>query len=86
MKRAVVLGSGGGVGGGWEVGVLKGLTEAGIDVAEAELFVGSSVGATICAQVRAFGVQHAYEARLAGPGMPRPDQPRGCDIGAYERQ
>ena len=45
--RALVLGGGGAVGVGWQTGLLMGLHEAGIDLAEAEEIVGTSAGALV---------------------------------------
>jgi NTE family protein len=41
------------VGEAWEVGVLKGLREAGVDLTAADLFVGTSAGSRVATQVRA---------------------------------
>jgi NTE family protein len=50
---ALVLGSGGAAGNAWEIGVIAGLAEAGLDLMEAaDLVVGTSAGATAAAQVR----------------------------------
>ena len=43
-KRAVVLGGGGPVGVAWELGLASGLASAGIDLATADLVVGTSAG------------------------------------------
>ena len=45
--RAVVLGGGGAVGIGWQTGLLAGLGEAGIDLADADFIVGTSAGAFV---------------------------------------
>jgi NTE family protein len=50
---ALVLGGGGAAGNAWEIGVIAGLAEAGLDMTEAaDLVVGTSAGATAAAQVR----------------------------------
>lgn len=49
-ERALVLGGGGSTGNAWEIGVIAGLYEAGVDVTEADLVVGTSAGATVAAQ------------------------------------
>lgn len=49
--RALVLGSGGVTGVAWETGLLLGLAEAGIDLSTADLFIGTSAGAVVAAQV-----------------------------------
>ena len=46
-SRALVLGGGGVAGGAWETGVLAGLAEGGIDVADADLIVGTSAGSIL---------------------------------------
>jgi len=45
--RAVVLGGGGAVGVGWQIGLLTGLREAGVDLAGAEAILGTSAGALV---------------------------------------
>ena len=49
--HALVLGGGGVAGVAWETGLLVGLAEAGIDVRNADLFVGTSAGSTVAAQI-----------------------------------
>ncbi|MGN9908941.1 patatin-like phospholipase family protein [Phytohabitans sp. LJ34] len=64
--KALVLGGGGVTGVAWELGVLAGLAEAGIDLLAADLFVGTSAGSVVAAQVTS-GVPLAelYERQLA---------------------
>ncbi|TWP54084.1 patatin-like phospholipase family protein [Lentzea tibetensis] len=66
--RALVLGGGGVTGIAWETGLLHGLAEAGVDLAEADLFVGTSAGSVVAAQL-AGGVSLAtqYEGQLRPP-------------------
>jgi NTE family protein len=50
---ALVLGGGGAAGNAWEIGIIAGLAEAGLDITEAaDLVIGTSSGATAAAQVR----------------------------------
>ena len=50
---ALVLGGGGAAGQAWEIGIIAGLAEAGLDMTEAaDLVVGTSAGATTAAWVR----------------------------------
>jgi len=51
LTRAVVLGGGGLAGIAWELGILVGLAEAGVDVRNADLFLGTSAGAFVAAQI-----------------------------------
>jgi NTE family protein len=63
---ALVLGGGAAVGGAWMAGVLAGLAEAGIDVARADVVIGTSAGAILGSRL-ASGVTAAelYERQLA---------------------
>ena len=51
-ERALVLGGGGITGVAWEIGVLAGLAERGIDLADADLVVGTSAGSVVGVDVR----------------------------------
>ena len=64
-SRALVLGGGGPVGFGWEIGMLKGLADLGIRLADADLIVGTSAGAGVGSQL-ASGVspEELYERQL----------------------
>ncbi|BFU43572.1 patatin-like phospholipase family protein [Krasilnikovia sp. MM14-A1004] len=50
-RRALVLGGGGVTGVAWEIGLLHGLAEHGLDLTGADLFVGTSAGSVVAAQV-----------------------------------
>jgi len=50
-ERALVLGGGGSAGNAWLIGVIAGLFEAGLDVTEADLIIGTSAGSTAAAQI-----------------------------------
>ncbi|WHM39836.1 patatin-like phospholipase family protein [Streptomyces sp. BPTC-684] len=66
---ALVLGAGGITGVGWEIGMLYGLAEAGVDVTGADLVVGSSAGSVVAAQITSgrIGLPQLYERQLARP-------------------
>lgn len=51
MKRAVVLGGGGVAGIAWATGIAAGLARAGVDIASADAFVGTSAGSVVGAQI-----------------------------------
>ena len=51
QRTALVLGGGGITGIAWEVGVLAGLAEAGVDLTGADLVVGTSAGSVVGAQL-----------------------------------
>jgi NTE family protein len=48
---ALVLGGGGSAGNAWLIGIIAGLCEAGLDVTDADLIIGTSAGATAAAQI-----------------------------------
>lgn len=51
QTKALVLGSGGTTGIAWELGILLGLLDGGIDVTGADLVVGTSAGSVVGAQI-----------------------------------
>ena len=68
MTIALVLGGGGVAGIAWEVGVLLGLTEAGLDLSSPDLVVGTSAGSVVGAQLRlGRAIPDLYDAQLAPP-------------------
>jgi NTE family protein len=50
-ERALVLHGGGSAGNAWEIGVVAGLFDAGLDVTNADLVIGTSAGSTAAAQI-----------------------------------
>src|SRR5215469_12648222 len=80
-KRALVLAGGGAAGNAWELGLIAGLSDAGVDVTEADLVIGTSAGSTVAAQITS-GTRPAelYAAILAE--VPRPQaRDAGSDSG-----
>jgi NTE family protein len=73
--RALVLGGAGSTGNAWEIGVIAGLFEAGLNVTEADLTIGTSAGSTAAAQVTS-GIQPAE--LLAGILAAAPQRPAGA--------
>lgn len=63
---ALVLGGGGLTGIGWESGILYGLAQAGVDLAAADLVVGTSAGSVVGAQLTSglLTPQELYEHQL----------------------
>lgn len=64
-RRALVLGGGGVTGIAWELGVVAGLADAGVDVVGADLVVGTSAGATVAAQITTGPLAPLVDAQLA---------------------
>ncbi|MEV0373517.1 patatin-like phospholipase family protein [Streptomyces sp. NPDC050636] len=67
--RALVLGGGGLTGIGWEIGFLAGLAEAGIDLADADVVIGTSAGSIVGAHFTSghFTLEEMYTRQLATP-------------------
>ncbi|WP_380156538.1 patatin-like phospholipase family protein [Kineococcus sp. R86509] len=80
-STALVLGGGGSTGNAWLIGVVAGLFEAGLDVSDADLTVGTSAGATVAAQLAGATPTELLAAALVppptrtggGPGRPVSD-------------
>ena len=67
--RALVLGGGGVTGVAWEIGIIAGLSEAGITLGDADLVVGTSAGSVVTAQLTSgLPIEELYQAQLQGPG------------------
>src|SRR6202451_3855856 len=70
-KRALVLAGGGAAGNAWELGLIAGLSDAGVDVTGADLIIGTSAGSTVAAQITSGRTPaELYAAILAA--TPRP--------------
>jgi NTE family protein len=72
QRTALVLGGGGITGIGWEIGMLAGLADAGVDLTAADLVVGTSAGSVVGAQVTS-GAAPAmlFERQLEPPAQER---------------
>jgi NTE family protein len=77
-ERALVLGGGGSAGNAWLIGVIAGLFEAGLDVTEADLVIGTSAGSTAAVQVTTAAPTELLAAILA-PVPPQRTGPVGSD-------
>ena len=71
-SRALVLHGGGSSGNAWELGVVAGLLDGGVDVTRADLIVGTSAGSTAAAQITSAPPGELFAAILAAPTSPRP--------------
>ncbi|MEV6258654.1 patatin-like phospholipase family protein [Nocardia sp. NPDC051929] len=71
-RRALVLGGGGLTGTGWLVGMLYGLAEAGVDLSQPDVVIGTSSGAIVGALITTGAdLEHLY-ARYLSPLHPEP--------------
>lgn len=77
-ERALVLGGGGSTGNAWFIGVVAGLFDAGLDVTDADVLIGTSAGSTAAAQITSAPPTELFAAILAAApprrtGPVRPD-------------
>jgi NTE family protein len=84
-ERALVLGGGGSTGNAWLIGVIAGLSAAGLDVTAADLIVGTSAGSTAAAQVTGGTPDELFAAVLDAQMPQRPQRPDGSPGSASGR-
>ena len=80
MKRALVLGGGGNVGIAWEIAILAGLLDGGVDARDADLVIGTSAGSVVGTHIahgrdprELLQEQSAADPPAALGGLPQPD-------------
>ena len=67
-RAGLVLGGGGITGTAWEIGMIAGLKEAGVDLTTADLVIGTSAGAVVGAQILSgVPIEELYERQLRPP-------------------
>ncbi len=74
-RTALVLGGGGSAGNAWLIGVIAGLGDAGVDVTDADLIVGTSAGSTAAAQVTSRTPAELHADILGAAPEPRSGRP-----------
>jgi len=82
MRRALVLAGGGYVASSWEIGLVTGMADAGLDVRNADLFVGTSAGARVALDLASDMALEAIYQRRAAPATsagPSAQSPSGID-------
>lgn len=73
MRTALVLGGGGITGIAWEIGVLKGLKDLGIDLTAADIVIGTSAGSVVGTLITSLDLDWIYQEQL---------QPADKDLGS----
>ncbi len=69
MAKALVLGGGGITGIAWEIGILAGLTERGVDLTDADLVIGTSAGSVVGVDIRSgASLADLYRFQTRPPG------------------
>jgi len=75
--RALVLGAGGYAAMSWEVGFLAGMADSGIDPRDADVFVGTSAGAIVAAQITSgVSLDELFRRQLVAPGETESPTPK----------
>jgi NTE family protein len=80
VTRALVLGGGGLAGIAWEVGLLIGLVEAGINVRAADYFLGTSAGSAVVAQITSDLSMDELLRRQVDPDLQAKELPARADF------
>ncbi len=70
MRRALVLAGGGYVASSWEIGLITGMADVGLDIRNADLFVGTSAGARVVLDLTSGKALDEIYQRRAGPDVP----------------
>jgi NTE family protein len=84
QRTALVLGGGGVTGIAWEIGMLAGLAEAGVDLTGADLLVGTSAGSVVGAQIACGGqVGELFEGQLRPPTEEKAARLRRATLAGY---
>ncbi len=80
--RALVLAGAGAAGNAWELGLIAGLYDAGVDVTEADLIIGTSAGSTVAAQITSGTRPRELHDAILG----EVHRPPAGDAGAHNRR
>ena len=86
LRRGLVLAGGGYVASAWEIGLVTGMAESGLDVRNADLFIGTSAGARVALELTSGrALEEVYQQR-AGTEAPAPEAPARLDWAALRPQ
>lgn len=72
-RRALVLGAGGQAANAWETGLIAGLADAGVDLRQADLLIGTSAGARVALQLASGrNLAQLFQEQLQAPQIQEP--------------
>src|SRR6476646_9827932 len=78
-QSALVLAGAGAAGNAWELGLIAGLSNAGVDVSKADLIIGTSAGSTVAAQITSGSTPAELYAAILVAAPMRQDGAAGPD-------
>jgi NTE family protein len=78
-KRALVLAGAGAAGNAWQLGLIAGLSDSGVDLTEADLIIGTSAGSTVAAQITSGTRPAELYAAILAEVPPTPDATMASD-------
>lgn len=79
-RRALVLGAGGHAAIAWEIGVLAGMADVGVDVRNADVIVGTSAGSLVGVQIRSELTLEELFQRQVDPRLQTKESPPPVDF------
>jgi NTE family protein len=79
MRRALILTGGGLAASAWETGLVTGMADAGLDVRNADLFVGTSSGSRVALHLASGEAHEEVFQRRLRPGPPSAERPAAVD-------
>jgi NTE family protein len=79
IRRAVVLAGGGFAASAWETGLITGMADAGLEVRNADLFVGTSSGSRVALHLAGGEAHEDVFQRRIQPGPPSSERPPAVD-------
>jgi NTE family protein len=83
---ALVLAGGGAAGNAWELGLIAGLADAGVDVTQADLIIGTSAGSTVAAQITSGRPPVELYAAILAEAPPPRREPHAGPAGSDRRR
>ena len=79
MTRALILGGGGHAANAWQIGIIAGLADAGLDLRQTDLMVGTSAGARVAVQLASEIPLEELYGRQTGMAPDAREGPPGVD-------
>lgn len=79
IRRALVLAGGGYVASSWEIGLVTGMADMGLDVRDADLFLGTSAGARVALDLASGKALEEFYQERTRPGLPPLEPPARVD-------